>query len=161
MRGGTAGGGGGGAVGDGGGLRYPCPLLWCVYNALASSMAASSSTATTPLWHIYVWQATCLIESVECVCGRHFVNNNHSSQIFAQAKRIDGATLFRIPFAVSRIFLLLYMNKIRAIYIYVYRYIYIDFVVDRLVFVADFSSCSPSRPRASAELLVEQLLDVH
>lgn len=117
MRGGTAGGGGGGAVGDGGGLRYPCPLLWRVYNALASSMAASSSTATTPLWHIYVWQATCLIESVECVCGRHFVNNNHSSQIFAQAKRIDGATLFRIPFAVSRIFLLLYMNKIRAIYI--------------------------------------------
>lgn len=101
MRGGTVeGGGGGGAVGDGGGLRYPYPLLWRVYNALASSMAASSSTATTPLWHIYVWQATCLIESVECVCGRHFVNNNHSSQIFAQAKRIDGATLFRIPFPV-------------------------------------------------------------
>lgn len=63
------------------------------------------------------------------------------------------------PYSVCRIFLLLYMNKIRAIYIYIY--IYIDFVVDRLVFVADFSSCSPSRPRASAELLVEQLLDVH
>lgn len=119
MWGGTV--GGGDVGGDGGGLRYPCPLLWRVYNALASSMAASSSTATTPLWHIYVWQATCLIESVECVCGRHFVNNNHSSQIFAQAKRIDGATLFRIPFPVFRIPFPVYsfwcMNKIYAIYI--------------------------------------------
>lgn len=95
----------GGGAGEAEGLHYACLallLLCCAYNAsVSASMAASSSTATTPLWHIYyVWQATCLIESVECVCGRHFVNNNHAAQIFAQSK---GFSVF--PYSVSRIFL--------------------------------------------------------
>lgn len=36
---------------------------------------------------------------------------------------------------------------------YIYIYLYIDFVVDRFSFV-DFTFCSPSRPRATAELCV-------